>query len=545
MSSKAFNLQRIILSAVVFIVVLASSGSARAYASLKNGLIQSLDEVTDIQSPQSMSPIGLRQTLENRPPIPVPGGPYSGQEGRFLTFDGSGSSDPEGGALIYEWLVNGQMYSGATVDVFFDDNFVGQTTLTVTDEASASASSSAQVIVTNVNPIVEAFIDYQLSAGDEIILQNVTFFDPGRADTHTASIDWGDGSAIESGDVTEANGNGEVFGSHTFNQGGSFTVEICVEDDDGGEGCDTFAVTVLAPPTSTPTPTPIPDDQLPVCPELTLSDPRFRRDNFRVDITNLNPTETFTLTSVVLYWPEAAETLDWMKLDKTVIWNGNDSDPPTNTDLEPYWRGGANTVFRPGDDRRFDVDFDHPGDLDRFADIEDFFGTTFIFAEGCQLMFGDPPAPPPYVPPEYPACPTQYDLLGQYTDQLRRDKDPMFHDVPFTLENDAQIWINGWVKEGHPERGCPVHPTCNQNQQHEDVVIEIDDQEIGVYEDSEHGPDENAWYPSGPFEAGLVFGPHKLTFRHSMHGSGPQSVNYLYSVCVRSGNQTFFPIVIR
>ena len=43
---------------------------------------------------------------ENEAPIANAGGPYSGIEGIPITFDGSGSFDPDGDILSYFWIFN-------------------------------------------------------------------------------------------------------------------------------------------------------------------------------------------------------------------------------------------------------------------------------------------------------------------------------------------------------------------------------------------------------------------------------------------------------
>lgn len=51
----------------------------------------------------------------NQPPVADPGGPYSGEPGAPVQFDGSGSSDPDGNVMSYAWdFGDGATRSGAT-----------------------------------------------------------------------------------------------------------------------------------------------------------------------------------------------------------------------------------------------------------------------------------------------------------------------------------------------------------------------------------------------------------------------------------------------
>jgi len=62
--------------------------------------------------------------------------------------------------------------------------------------------------------------------------------------TSRHSIDWGDGSPVEVGEVTEGGGSGTVSATHVYNSQGAYSVTVCVSDDDGETGCDSFSVTV-------------------------------------------------------------------------------------------------------------------------------------------------------------------------------------------------------------------------------------------------------------------------------------------------------------
>jgi hypothetical protein len=76
-----------------------------------------------------------------------------------------------------------------------------------------------------------------------------TFTDPGYMDTHTATWDWGDGSPIEDGIVTEENeypdSTGEVTGSHAYADNGYYTIILTVTDNGGDQSTDTGKVKVL------------------------------------------------------------------------------------------------------------------------------------------------------------------------------------------------------------------------------------------------------------------------------------------------------------
>ena len=93
-------------------------------------------------------------------------------------------------------------------------------------------------------PTVSADGDKTVTEGGSVSLEATTFADPGTLDTHTAEINWGDGTPIESGDITD----GSVLGTHTYADDSGeqpFTVTVTVTDDDGDSGAANFQVTVL------------------------------------------------------------------------------------------------------------------------------------------------------------------------------------------------------------------------------------------------------------------------------------------------------------
>lgn len=73
---------------------------------------------------------------------------------------------------------------------------------------------------------------------------SASFADPDAADTHTATWDWGDGSA-SAGSVDEA--AQAVGGSHAYQAAGSYTVRLIISDRAGASATATATLTVLPP----------------------------------------------------------------------------------------------------------------------------------------------------------------------------------------------------------------------------------------------------------------------------------------------------------
>src|SRR5262249_17392766 len=63
---------------------------------------------------------------------------------------------------------------------------------------------------------------------------SATFSDAGTHDTHTAIINWGDGSTNSTGVVVETNGAGTVTGNHVYNTIGTYTIVVTLTDANSG-----------------------------------------------------------------------------------------------------------------------------------------------------------------------------------------------------------------------------------------------------------------------------------------------------------------------
>jgi hypothetical protein len=140
-----------------------------------------------------------------------------------------------------------------TADHVYADNGTYTITVCVTDDDAASHCDTSQATISNVMPTVDAGADQSANEGTTVSLAPSTFHDQGTADTHTATIDWGDGSPIATGAVTQtpsgppgstSGQDGTIGGSHVYADNGTYTVQVCVRDDDDAAACNTLSISV-------------------------------------------------------------------------------------------------------------------------------------------------------------------------------------------------------------------------------------------------------------------------------------------------------------
>jgi acetyl esterase/lipase len=180
---------------------------------------------TDFLAANVLDPLGYFDVAADA------GGPYAVDEGATVELDASASS---GEALTYAWAPADRVDpAGADRPTFTGaDDGTEQLTVTVTNGHGIAASATAEVTTRNVAPtITEAGLAGEPTGHTVSVTAALT--DPGLADTHSATVDWGDGT-VEDVVVTQGAGTATLGADHTYAVGGRHEVVVTVRDDDGG-----------------------------------------------------------------------------------------------------------------------------------------------------------------------------------------------------------------------------------------------------------------------------------------------------------------------
>lgn len=176
--------------------------------------------------------------VANEPPLADPGGPYGGNVGIDVTFDGTGSTDSDGTIQFWNWdFGDGEIGSGPMPAHAYAMEGTYTVTLTVTDNDGASdfASTTASISAgANLLPIADANGPYSGTINLPVTFDGTGSSDP---DGSIISYDWdyGDGTAdFDAGPVP----------SHAYAMTGDYQVTLTVTDDAGDTTSDTTGATI-------------------------------------------------------------------------------------------------------------------------------------------------------------------------------------------------------------------------------------------------------------------------------------------------------------
>ncbi len=178
-----------------------------------------------------------------------------------VTFDASGSSDPDGSIVSYQWeemtiavnsTANAKKRKSSTRAVLssaisFTTTELGvglhTVTLTVTDDDGATGTTEVNVTVNalpNQLPVADAGVDQTVTEGSSVMLDGSASTDP---DGTIISYEWKEGSSVLSTAVS--------FSKSDFSIG-VHTIILTVIDDDGAVATDDVNVTVNSAPNQLP-----------------------------------------------------------------------------------------------------------------------------------------------------------------------------------------------------------------------------------------------------------------------------------------------------
>lgn len=154
-----------------------------------------------------------------------------------VSFDGSGSSDPDGSISSYSWdFGDGNTATGESVQHSYADNGTYTVELTVVDNDSGSNTTSQTITVQNQGPVAEfTWMPTNPRPDSTITFDGANSFD---ADGTLTSFSWD----FNNDGTQDATGSSPT---HTFTDSGDYPVSLTVTDDDGATNSTTQTVSVV------------------------------------------------------------------------------------------------------------------------------------------------------------------------------------------------------------------------------------------------------------------------------------------------------------
>ena len=185
-------------------------------------------------------------TVENPAPVPnITYTPTNPNPDDTITLDASGSSDPDGNIVTYEWDTDDDGYyddyddapNGQTTTVSFDEEGTYTIGLRVTDNGNVERTTETQITVTNPAPNASFTVTESDSEGLSVALDAGASSDP---DGSITAYDWYvDGTREASGSAVTLD----------FSRKGAYQVRLEVTDNGGKTASVTRTVGVSEPPT--------------------------------------------------------------------------------------------------------------------------------------------------------------------------------------------------------------------------------------------------------------------------------------------------------
>jgi len=199
-------------------------------------------------SNQGTPPTGIAGLLDpvvdpaNTPPVADAGGPYMGDAGNAIQFDGSRSTDADNDPLSYSWNF-GDTGTGTGAMPTHTYLVAGEYTVNLTVSDGKGGSDSATVVasistpVSETAPVADAGGPYSGSPGEAIQFDGSGSSDA-NGDPLSYTWDFGDGSPTSS----------EASPSHTYDTVGDYIVSLVVNDGSQDSEADVTTASISEPP---------------------------------------------------------------------------------------------------------------------------------------------------------------------------------------------------------------------------------------------------------------------------------------------------------
>ena len=123
----------------------------------------------------------------------------------------------------------------------YRDDGVYEVVVTVTDASGVSGFETLSLLIENAAPTLSGPSVATVEEGRELTLP-FTLSDPGQADRHDVTVDWGDGTPATM--IAIDNGERAFDLTHAYAGDGTYTATVTLADRDGGEVVQAVAVTV-------------------------------------------------------------------------------------------------------------------------------------------------------------------------------------------------------------------------------------------------------------------------------------------------------------
>jgi len=172
--------------------------------------------------------------------IEVPFADAGAADTHTAIIDWGDGTPPEPAGVASEVTTAGVVGTLTATHVYADDG-TKTATVTVTDNDGDSDAQACEITVANVAPTITHFDPGSDPFEGQVASVAGTVTDPGADDTHTARVEWGDGTPDSFFDVFF----GSFEATHTYTSHGSYTATCTVTDKDGDSDAETAVITVL------------------------------------------------------------------------------------------------------------------------------------------------------------------------------------------------------------------------------------------------------------------------------------------------------------